>query len=757
LKKSNWLALIVSCLFCTTSLFAQKLASDNKKTSVYRCATTEAIQQRLRKDPAYYASYQQKLKEYQRSRIQSPRSANSSARLTSIVTIPVVVHIVLPNPQVVTDADVQFFINRLNLDFSGLNPDSTNGAPFFGVRGHSLIRFALAQRDSTGKATTGIIRKATGLTIDSGEPQSVKNKALGGSAPWPYTDYYNIWVGDAGDGLLGIAPEIGPGTSANDGVCINYKAFANNNCYTYSTFTLARTAVHEIGHNFGLFHIFEGGCDDLDFQQLTTPGLSLPQELLSPADDTPAQADQTTSCASGILSTGCSSSPIPSGRMYQNFMDYTDDACYSMFTKGQVERMHYVLQTLRPGYLTTKGHIPVTAPIVLDASVFESVNPGGQEINGCAPISYASSLLCSGNIAPKFRVRNNGTETINTLTVGYRLNNGNTVIRNVTINLPANATTVISFSATPVTIGTNQFKFFTSLPNGVEDIVRNNDTLVATLTIETPISAPITEHFEGEFPPKGWTINNPDNDITWQKGPMGRSSAGSAFINNFNYISFGQKDDLYTPVIQFGIVDSIKLSFDLSAAVYSDPDTKTDPIDTLEILVTNDCGNSFTSVYKKWGAALQTLGQPAKAFTNEFFPENTNQWRTENIDLTTFKDAGPLVVAFRNTTNWDNNIFIDNVQIKTPVLPPLLKEKGYLVLPTVNNGQFAVWLYRNHQSLRYIAVFNSAGVLVWKKEFNGNADAYNLVNLQGQSAGLYFVKWGLEGDNRSLTERIIIK
>ncbi|HYH13643.1 MAG TPA: zinc-dependent metalloprotease, partial [Flavisolibacter sp.] len=621
----------------------------------------------------------------------------------------------------------------------------------------SLIRFALAKRDSVGRPTTGIVRKSSATIIGLDEPQAIKDVSTGGSKAWPTKDYYNIWVGESENGLLGIAPEIGPGTNSDDGVCINYLVFSNNNCYSDPTFSLARTAVHEIGHNFGLFHIFEGGCNDEDFQQLTSPNLSLPDELLSRADDTPPQRDETMTCPSGTVTSGCTTSPNPLGKMYQNFMDYTEDACYSMFTKGQVERMHYVLENFRSGYLNSLGAVPVTAPLAFDVSVFESVNPGGAEVNGCTPFSYPSTLLCNGNIAPKFRIRNNGTTTITSLTVGYKLNNGNTVTQIVTINLKPNATTVVSFPAVPVSTGVNEFQFFTSSPNGQDDLKRSNDTLVSNLTIASPTTSPINESFETTFPPPGWTVSNPDNSITWQKANIGRNSSASAYINNFNYSSFEQKDDLYTPTFQFDRVDSVKLNFDLSAAIFSNHNDWNMPFDTLEILVTKDCGNTFTSVYKKWGAELQTLGQPARPHTDEFFPISTSQWRSEEVDLTQFKDAGSILVAFRNTTNYENNIFIDNVRLRTRTIPAALREKGYLLINDRLNGEFALWLYQNHDKLNYLAVYNSVGKMVWKKEFNNNADAYIPVNLQGQPAGIYFVKWGFTGESRTVTERILIQ
>lgn len=297
----------------------EPIARDSRQ-NLQRCVTDEAIERRYQTDPAFRAMMDARKREYEQALANGGvQSAANLRALTGPVTIPVVVHVVLPNPWIITDSDVEYFINRLNLDFSGLNPDSTNCGTFCANRGHSLIRFTLAKRDVSGNFTTGIERRAGTTTIGTSEPQAVKNAATatGGLAPWDVTKYYNLWVAVGSGTLLGIAPEIGTGSATNDGVCIDYRAFSNS-CFANAAFNLGRTGVHEIGHNFGLYHTFSGACSSNDFSQLSSANCTLPAGLLTGIDDTPPQSASTSGCPTVGTVNGCTPS-VP--KNYQNFTD----------------------------------------------------------------------------------------------------------------------------------------------------------------------------------------------------------------------------------------------------------------------------------------------------------------------------------------------------------------------------------------------------------------------------------------------------
>ena len=100
------------------------------------------------------------------------------------------------------------------------------------------------------------------------------------------------------------------------------------------------------------------------------------------------------------------------------------------------------------------------------------------------------------------------------------------------------------------------------------------------------------------------------------------------------------------------------LSFDVAYALYSNAYA-----DALEVLVSSDCGETFTSVYYKAGADLAT----APNTTVQFIPAN-DQWRTETIDLTSFVGNGNVQIKFRNINGYGQSLYLDNINIGGEVL-----------------------------------------------------------------------------------------
>src|SRR5690242_10305555 len=96
-----------SFLLCL-SLAAQK----NNRTVPEKCGTMPHLEQQLQENAVLRQRFQQKRVEF--AKLMANRSFSGNARLTGTVYIPVVFHIVLNNPNVVTDAQIQAQLDTLN-------------------------------------------------------------------------------------------------------------------------------------------------------------------------------------------------------------------------------------------------------------------------------------------------------------------------------------------------------------------------------------------------------------------------------------------------------------------------------------------------------------------------------------------------------------------------------------------------------------------------------------------------------------------
>jgi hypothetical protein len=284
-----------------------------------------------------------------------------------VITIPVVVHIVYNDArQNISDEQVRSQIAVLNNDYRKKNADAANVPDAFKIyAADAKIEFRLATVDPVGLPTSGIVRKSTSQTSFTVDDK-IKFAATGGDDAWSADQYLNLWVGNVVGGVLGYASSPGC-TPSKDGVVIRYSVFGTTSNVA-PPYNKGRTAVHEIGHWLGLRHIWgDAACGD------------------DKIDDTPPQAGPTRGCPSGVQVT-CTSGAT--GNMYMNFMDFTNDACTNMFTKGQAAKMHELFASEAPRFalLSSQKAMGAADPLaspsrVNSAELVLYPNPAVNELN----------------------------------------------------------------------------------------------------------------------------------------------------------------------------------------------------------------------------------------------------------------------------------------------------------------------------------------------------------------------------------------
>ena len=662
MKKFTFLAFTVLFLLGFSNSFAQNRPSPLNPTGErLHCATMEALELYFQQNPAA-----RELAEQNKNRF-APESSNRTARTNVVVTIPIVFHIVGSSTRLaqVTDADVLWQLNKLNEDFRGANADSTNATGFYPIRAYrdyAQIQFCLAQRDPNNNPATGITRTLSSLTGGAicANTNIIKHTSSGGIDAWDPSRYFNVWVGEAGQCLLGIAQFPGTGNANEYGVLLAFEGFSNNPAYVDPAFNLGRTLPHELGHCLGLYHIWgdESGCANSDFRQLTGTCL-LPASLAGATGDqsvgdTPNQAGATGGCPTGVLTDACSG--VAPGYNYQNYMDYTNDACYSMFTKKQVDRMQWVLDNCVASLKTSNGCVPpVLSPN--NASISAVVTPA------------ASFVTCDPTIPLTVTLRNAGSNTITSVTITV-IRNGTTVeTRNLAgLNLASLATQNVVLNAVPLALGANSIQICTSLPNGLADSDPANDCLTVTGSRGAGGALPLVEGFESAtFPPAGWIRNNPDNGITWLRTTTGVAHSGTAkaFVDHFNYVSAGQVDDLRTPPFAIGTADSLWVSF--WGAYRGYPGF---PFDQFQVMASGDCGQTFQIVYNvRNDTAFVGPDGATPTTTAGYYPSNVDQWVRKSIDLSSRIPSGNIQLQFRAINQFGNNMHLDDINIDKKIFP----------------------------------------------------------------------------------------
>ncbi len=684
------------------------------------CGTT----QHLEWLKSVYPSIGQKMidQENQMQKYADRHSHDNSGIRGGMITIPVVVHVVYFNSsENISDAQINAQIDVLNKDFRRLNTDAGNTpAVWQSIASDFELEFCLASRDENGLPTTGIVRTSTNDS-EFGTDDQVKYSGQGGDDAWDMDSYLNIWVCNLTSGLLGYAQFPNGGPSSSDGVVIDYQAFGTTGTAQFP-YNKGRTTTHEVGHWVGLFHIWgddSGACNGSDN-----------------VSDTPNQGDNNWGCETYPHTDNCS--PNSPGVMFMNYMDYSDDACTNMLTNGQKTRKNTTFSGVRAPLANSQGCVPLILE-QNDASVLE--------------ILYPIGTICSSNITPQIELMNMGANALTSVTINYQISGlgGNTYSWNG--NLASLQTTIINLPAITSTSGAHTINVTTSNPNGNADGNSSNDSQTENFYLSGTVgmSIPMQEGFENAgFPPAAWEVVNQDASYTWERTTQAASSgSASMFINVYDYDgSNGQIEDMISPMYNLSTYLDPELKFDVAYALYSSSGFS----DTLEVLITTDCGVTWDQLYKKFDAPLTT----APLTTDPFYP-TSSQWRTETIDLTNYNSSSNAQIMFRFISDWENNLFVDDINISGTVINPngindISNANTIHVYPNPSLGEI-ILSFDQLIVAGEIAIFNSLGEKIFDQEISNRR--LTEINLKYVSRGIYFLK--VQDGDIQYTRKIIIQ
>ncbi|TNF26478.1 MAG: T9SS type A sorting domain-containing protein, partial [Bacteroidetes bacterium] len=226
------------------------------------------------------------------------------------------------------------------------------------------------------------------------------------------------------------------------------------------------------------------------------------------------------------------------------------------------------------------------------------------------------------------------------------------------------------------------------------------------------------EDFETVFPPNGFEIKNADEDITWELkddvGGFGTSSQ-CMFIRGYDYWPGGEDDDAVVSVDMTYLQDAW-LTFDVAYARWGGGYS-----DSLEVLVSTDCGATQQSLYFKGGTDLAT----SPDFQDGWFIPDDTQWRTDSVDLSGYFGNEDVMITFRHHSGWGQNTYIDNINLSAVNVVSVTEpepEKMLMIYPNPVAENGVLHLYSNLNEPITIDIYSVEGKRVYRKQHSPMAD-----------------------------------
>ncbi len=278
--------------------------------------------------------------------------------------------------------------------------------------------------------------------------------------------------------------------------------------------------------------------------------------------------------------------------------------------------------------------------------------------------NFGNVLECGTDGVPvTFTLSNYGALPLVDVPVRYRVDNGPWVNEFV----PGSVTTLSDVQYTfaqrvfGLALGPHTIRVESQVPG---DQVPTDDHIEFAFTMvpNTILSSPYFEGVQGgQVTPSGWVLENQDQGGTWAvadlpiSSPSGGCLATKAWSRNmYDDVGYGF-DRLVSPPIDLSSLHGTRLKFDRAYAKSASSQNH----DGLRVEVSNDCGETWTTVQLISGPSLYTA---PNYVGGTWVPANCDQWMQSNISLSSY-DGQVVQLRFSSLNNHGGRLYLDNLRL----------------------------------------------------------------------------------------------
>ncbi len=615
-----------------------------------------------------------------------------------MLIIPIVFHVLHQyGDERISYEVIERSVERLNKDYIAQNSE-INGiaSDFRDIIGITNVEFRLAKVDPEGNCTNGVVYYETELTNNATNDlkYTIRN--------WAPESYLNVWTVSSID-FSASAWSHYPGISSTlDGVVSIHRYITSGHILS-----------HEIGHYLNLIHPWGNS---------NTPGVESNCNTDDNVGDTPNTMGTSGSC--NLAQETCGSLDN-----VQNIMDYS--SCENMFTKGQSDRMRAALKSS----VSNRNNLWTSANLTKTGTKDGYI---GKDCNPLADFSSQEHTICQGDVVEFSGLVGAGSVS----TWKWEFEQGepsNSSLQNpvVKYNVPG------------------EYKVTLKVVNAYDQNTLVRQKLISVIDTLGGIVAPILYNMEdADFPNYGndlqnrWNFVNNENS-NWESYTL---NGNTAFRIKNQKNTYGTKNSIISPNINLANIDNPDyIYFD-----YAFAQRNSSNYDELKVLVSINCGKSWSTRFNSSGKSLVTNGGD---YVSDNYIPKSGEWRTGKIDLSYNKNDAHLHIKFEMTSKGGNTMYIDNLQIGTPTISireNILDAHILNAYPNPASSEINITYTANVKGKTQLCIYNVLGTIVYQvNNLEKESDIVKInIDKNTFNSGIYIVELNTKG-NKSFTRFVI--